>query len=319
MSHLIETINGKYSIAYVGQTPWHGLGQRLTEDASIDVWRKEAGLDWTAETADTSYTALTKDNEGIIQFVPNSEVVYRSDNLKPIGIVSNRYNLVQPDEVLDFFNKLSIAAGFQLETAGALAGGKRIWGLAKAGDTASVKNPEDKVTPYVLLATSYDGSMATIAKFTSVRVVCQNTLSYSLNSGEKALRITHSKKFNPESVRSQLGIAVDRFKLFMHEMNQLEDMEINPTLAVELTKELLEIPENAKRQHSGFNKVMQLFRGEAKGSELTQGLTGWQYVNSVTEWVDHYRGRSQDTRLNSAWFGDGDNLKTKALELVRQL
>jgi hypothetical protein len=64
---------------------------------------------------------------------------------------------------------------------------------------------------------------------------------------------------------------------------------------------------------------MQLFRGEAKGSELTQGLTGWQYVNSVTEWVDHYRGRSQDTRLNSAWFGDGDNLKTKALELVRQL
>jgi phage/plasmid-like protein (TIGR03299 family) len=318
MAHLIETINGKSSIAYVGETPWHGLGQQLTADAPIDLWRKEAGLDWTAETANVKYEVYTEDNQ-FTEYVPNSKVVYRSDTFAPLGIVSNRYNLVQPDEVLDFFNKLSIAAGFQLETAGALAGGKRIWGLAKVGESASVNNPNDKVIPYVLLATSYDGSMATIAKFTSVRVVCQNTLSYSLNSKEKALRITHSKKFNPESVRSQLGIAVDRFKLFMHEMNQLEDMEINPTLAVELTKELLEIPEDAKRQHSGFSKVMQLFRGEAKGSELTQGLTGWQYVNSVTEWVDHYRGRSQDTRLNSAWFGDGDNLKTKALELVRQL
>jgi phage/plasmid-like protein (TIGR03299 family) len=319
MAHELETINGKTSMAYVGKTPWHGLGQELTPNQPIEVWQREAGLDWTAVPAVVQYTANNNTFEGITQYVTNSRVIYRSDRLTHLGIVSDRYQIVQPSEVLAFFDKLCQAAGFQMETAGALAGGKRIWALAKVGEAESVKNPADKVFPYVLLATSYDGSMATTAKFTSVRVVCQNTLNYSMTDKAKVINIRHSSKFDEKLVRDKLGIALDQFKAFMYDMNQLEDLEVHPKTAVELTKELLNIPEDAKRVHSGYNKILQLFRGQAMGSDLTQGLTGWQYLNSVTEWVDHYRGRSQDTRLNSAWFGEGDNIKNKAKELVNQL
>jgi phage/plasmid-like protein (TIGR03299 family) len=313
MAHLIETVNGKSSIAYVGQTPWHGLGQQIKENTPIDIWKKEAGLDWEALLAPVKFQPIYKDD---FLTVPGASVVYRSDNFNPLGIVSNRYNLVQPSEILDFFEKLSVAAGFQLETAGALSGGKRIWALSKVGDPSYVKNPEDKVVPYVLLATSFDGSMATIAKFTSVRVVCQNTLSYSMTDKSHTIRIPHSSKANFDKVRLDLGIAVDEFKIFMHNMNKISNIEITQKMASEMTKEILKVPENAKRIHSGYNKIMNLFNGEAKGSFLTEEPSGWQYLNAVTEWVDHYRGKSQDTRLVSAWFGEGNNLKNLTKELL---
>jgi len=315
MAHELETINGKTSMAYVGDKPWHGLGQVLTQGQPIDVWQKEAGLDWFALPAVPSYTTISSEQ----RYVDNARILYRSDDFRPLGIVSDRYQVVQPDQVLEFFDKLSKAAGFELETAGSLSGGKRIWAMAKVGDSQKVVNEADQVFPYVLLATSFDGSMATIAKFTSVRVVCQNTLNYSMQDSARVIKINHSTKFNPEKVRQQLSIAVDDFESFMYDMRKLEDKEISPEEAFSLTRELLEIPDEAKRTHSGLNKIMSLFNGEAKGSNLTQGLTGWQYVNSVTEWVDHYRGRSQDTRLNSAWFGPGENLKVSAKELVSQL
>jgi phage/plasmid-like protein (TIGR03299 family) len=314
MSHLIETINGKSSMAYVGDKPWHGLGQVLTQGQPIGVWQKEAGLDWFALPAVPSYATMN----GEQRYVDNARVLYRSDDFRPLGIVSDRYQVVQPDQVLNFFDKLSKAAGFQLETAGSLSGGKRIWAMARVGDSQKVVNEADQVFPYVLLATSFDGSMATIAKFTSVRVVCQNTLNYSMQDSARVIRINHNTRFNPESVRKELSIAVDSFESFMYDMRKLEDKEISPSMALELTKELLGVTEDAKRQHSGLAKVMALFQGEAKGSDLTQGLTGWQYVNSVTEWVDHHRGRSQDTRVNSAWFGPGESLKIAAKNLVSQ-
>jgi phage/plasmid-like protein (TIGR03299 family) len=314
MSHLIETINGKSSMAYVGDKPWHGLGQVLTQGQPIEVWQKEAGLDWFALPAVPSYTTISSEQ----CYIDNARILYRSDDFRPLGIVSDRYQVVQPDQVLEFFDKLSKAAGFELETAGSLSGGKRIWAMARVGDSQKVVNEADQVFPYVLLATSFDGSMATIAKFTSVRVVCQNTLNYSMQDSARVIRISHSTRFNPESVRKELSIAVDSFESFMYDMRKLEDKEISPSMALDLTRELLGVTEDAKRQHSGLSKVMALFQGEAKGSDLTQGLTGWQYVNSVTEWVDHHRGRSQDTRVNSAWFGPGESLKIAAKNLVSQ-
>jgi phage/plasmid-like protein (TIGR03299 family) len=323
MAHLIDTTTGKAAIAYVGEKPWHGLGQELTQDAPISVWQKEAGLNWEALTEKvTFFTPEETAYQGVVKRIADDfNVVYRSDTKAALGVVGNRYKLVQPGEVLDFFDQLSKAAGFTLETAGALAGGKRIWAMAKVSDGKFVLNQNDKVVPYVLLATSFDGSMSTIAKFTSVRVVCQNTLSYSMEDRNKVIKIAHNTKFNAEEVRKSLGIAKNEFELFMLEMQQLAShTELSETAASVLTKELLEIPEETKRMHSGYNKIMQLFNGGAIGSNLSENQnSGWQWLNSVTEWVDHHRGRSQNTRLNSAWFGDGDKIKTTAKELVLSL
>jgi hypothetical protein len=119
MAHLIETntITGKSEIAYVAQKPWHGLGQQLTADAPIDVWRKEAGLDWEAQVSPVMFWP-----EGIAapQVVENKNVIFRNDTKTPLGVVSDRYKIHQPADVLDFFNTLVQSAGFSLEVAGAI-------------------------------------------------------------------------------------------------------------------------------------------------------------------------------------------------------
>ena len=87
MAHLIETnsLTQKNEIAFVGSVPWHGLGQQLTPDQPIEVWAKEAGLDWQAKITQVCF----KDN----QVFAGQNVIYRNDTNKPLGIVTDRYKI----------------------------------------------------------------------------------------------------------------------------------------------------------------------------------------------------------------------------------
>ena len=98
MSHDIQRINGIAEIAYAGDTPWHGLGQRLTADAPIDVWQKEAGLNWQANVAPVAYQP-TADSDFVV--MNNKFVIYRNDTHAPLGVVTDRYNIHQPDHMAD--------------------------------------------------------------------------------------------------------------------------------------------------------------------------------------------------------------------------
>ena len=119
------------SMAFTGATPWHGLGNHLTEQQPIQIWLKEAGMDWTIEQSDVLFNA---DNSALhIRPYADSKVLFRSDSLAPLSVVSNRYKVVQPHEVLNFYKDLVSAGGFELETAGVLKGGRKLWALAKTG------------------------------------------------------------------------------------------------------------------------------------------------------------------------------------------
>ncbi len=178
MAHELDYTTGRAGMAYVGATPWHGLGQKLTAGQSIDVWRVEAGLDYSVKRAPVTYEV----GEDLSMEMPGRDVLYRSDTGGALSVVSKDYRVVQPGEVLEFFEELANIGGFDLETAGSLSDGKRIWALAKVNDGAPVIG-HDVVRPYVLLATSYDGTMATTAKMTAIRVVCNNTLTMSAGVG----------------------------------------------------------------------------------------------------------------------------------------
>ncbi len=163
MSHLVETM------AYVGQTPWHGLGNCLPAGQPVEVWQREAGLDWSIQEAEVLFN--TAADAIHIRSHSDAKVLYRSDTLAPLSVVSSRYQVVQPQEVLHFYNDLVHAGGFELETAGVLKGGRKLWALARTGQGTQVKG-QDQVNAYLLLATSCDGTLCTTAQFTSVRVVC---------------------------------------------------------------------------------------------------------------------------------------------------
>lgn len=326
MAHLIDTSNNRNNIAFTGETPWHGLGQALTPGLSVLEWQREAGLDFAVERATVEYQR----NHIQHQFKARN-MLYRSDTGAPLSVVGEKYKIVQPGQIMDFFAKLAIAGGFTLETAGSLSGGQRIWALAKLGEGADIIG-HDTVLPYLLLATSFDGTLSTVAKFTTVRVVCQNTLSIAAPANERlkkgpvvnSVRVTHSDTFKPDAIRASLGIATSAWEKFQIDARLLAHRELKAGDIEALTYSLLEPTIQSRpdqpapdiRKSRGYTRVLDLFGGAARGAELTEGPTAWAWLNAVTQWVDHERGRTPDTRINSAWFGAGDTLKTRALELA---
>lgn len=329
MAHLIENnaITGKAEIAYVGAKPWHGLGQDLSPNAPIEVWRKEAGLDWDAEVT----PVLFKPNDALDSMVAvtGRKVIYRNDTNKPLGVVTDRYRIHQPGEILDFFNTLVSSAGFTLETAGCISGGKRIWALANVNKEACVL-ADDAVRGYLLLSTSFDGSTATMGQFTSVRVVCNNTLSMAdRESAPSRVSITHGARFDAIMMRDRLGLVVGGFEGMMDNYRKLARAGVNSNFVksflTELfppTEQLVKVPGMVQKQtlladSRSYRKVLELFDGKGMGADLP-GASGtkWGLLNAVTQFVDHERGHNTDTRMTNAWFGDGNRLKSQAEALL---
>jgi len=315
MAHMIDTTTGRAAIAYAGETPWHNLGQQLTPGASIETWTREAGLAYTVLESPVLYKTEAASAPEVFK---GRKVLHRSDTGGALAVVSDGYHVVQPAEVMGFFEKLVEIGGFQLETAGVLSHGKRVWGLARVNDGAEIIGG-DVVRPYVLLGTSYDGTMATVAKFTSVRVVCHNTITAALGSGE-SVRVLHSERFDADRVRQDLGIVADAWDRFLIQSRQLAGEPLSATDADMFVRSLLEpykspgVPVSESR---AYRRILELFNGKAIGSDIP-GVVGtrWGMLNAVTELVDHERGRSDNTRIESAWFGTGAALKNRALELL---
>jgi phage/plasmid-like protein (TIGR03299 family) len=337
MAHMIDMTTGKAAMAYVGEAPWHKLGQALTAGASIDDWRREAGLDYTVERAPVEFRRPGAD---ATVAMADRDVLYRSDTGTPLSVVSKAYNVVQPGEVLEFFGKLAEVGGFALETAGALSDGKRVWGLAKVNDGAPVVGT-DQVRPYLLLATSYDGTMATTAKFTAIRVVCNNTLTMAAGSAYgsqserdttegnivQCVRVNHSARFDAGAVRRQLGIVINAWDRWIVEAKAMADVYVGEATADRVFFDLLSSVQNAPkdrplpdvRKGKAYQRLMGLFDGGQIGADLCGTGNAWALLNSVTQLVDHERGNSDDTRMTSAWFGAGEGLKLKAWDAVRDL
>jgi len=316
MAHMIDTTTGTAAMAYAGQTPWHGLGQALTAGADIPTWTREAGLAYSVLESPVLFrTEAASEPEAF----KGRKVLHRSDTGAPLAVVSDGYNVVQPADVMGFFDSLVKLGGFQLETAGALSYGRRVWALASVGAGADVVDG-DTVKPYLLLGTSYDGTMATVAKFTTVRVVCNNTITAALGDNTAAVRVLHSERFDADKVRLELGIVANHWERFLIESRKLAGVTMGADEADAFVSELLKPYHTGRIEISdsrAYKRIMQLFNGAAIGSELGGVIgTRWGMLNSVSELVDHERGRSNNTRLESAWFGTGAAIKNRALELL---
>jgi len=315
MAHLVE------SMAYRGAAPWHGLGHLLSERQPIEVWAQQAGMDWSILSAPVRYMTEAGGTSGSIQTYPDQKVLFRSDTLEPLSVVSQRYQVVQPREVLEFYRDLTEVSGFELETAGVLRGGRKVWALARTGQSMELAG-KDVTKGYVLLATACDGTLATTAQFTSIRVVCNNTLSIALGNSAGAVKVPHSTRFDAESVKKQLGISVSGWSDFGDRMKALSERKVKPA---EVERYLWQIFTDSSKPKISNERAMRrtqaLFEGQGRGADLVSSKgTAFGLLNAVTGFVDHERrARSDDHRLDSAWFGQGAALKQKALDRVLQM
>jgi len=328
MAHEVQTM------AYVGETPWHGLGNALTPNQPIEVWAEQAGMNWRIESSDVSYYAQHAAGGQLIMPFSDNKVLYRSDTLEPLSVVSQRYQEVQPSEILEFYRDLTEQADFELETAGVLKGGRKFWALAKTGQSTALKG-KDVSNGYILLATACDGTLATTAQFTSIRVVCNNTLAISLaDKSGSVVKVPHSTVFDAAKVKNQLGISINQWNEHMYQMKQLTERRVTQAEATnylnrlfnDVDDTLIMFPTNKKTQKAvpnakAMNQILSKFNGQGRGSDLDSARdTAYGLLCAVTEFVDHEkRAMSRDHRLDSAWFGTGANLKQKGLEEAMRL
>ncbi|MFP6557804.1 DUF932 domain-containing protein [Paraburkholderia sp. B3] len=320
--HLVQ------SMAYVGDTPWHGLGNPLAPRQPLEVWARQAGMDWRIEEAEVRFVSGNAGSSlGSIHAFPEQKVLYRSDTKAPLSVVSSRYQVVQPADILEFYRDLTEAGGFELETAGVLKEGRKLWALAKTGQSATLRG-RDRVNGYLLLATACDGTLATTAQFTSVRVVCNNTLAIALGDSTSAVKVPHRSQFDAQAVKRQLGIAISSWDGFMARMKALSERRVSDETAEAYFRRVLtynagstsDRPVSATND-SAVKAVQTLFGGQGKGADLASAAgTAWGLLNSITEFVDHQRrARSEDHRRDAAWFGAGATIKQKAWDEAMKL
>ncbi|QRM19305.1 DUF932 domain-containing protein [Dechloromonas sp. TW-R-39-2] len=315
MAHLVQ------QMAYVGEEPWHGLGNRLPSKQPLEVWQQEAGMNWQINESPVRFMSDSIGSLGSIHSFPEQKVLYRSDTKEALSVVSQRYQVIQPREVLEFYRDLTEISGYQLETAGVLKGGKKFWALARTGQSTTLKG-NDQVNGYLLLATSCDGTLATTATPTTIRVVCNNTLTIAVNGATQAIKVPHSTRFDAQLVKQQLGIAVSQWDGFMYRMKTLAERKVKSHEAMNYFLRVLcdaqPVPGDLSvlSNERALKKVHSLYDGQGRGAELEAAKgTAWGLLNAVTEYVDHERrARSTEYRMDSAWFGQGAVIKQRALD-----
>ena len=311
MAHLIDMSNDRANMAYIGKTPWHSLGDSMEEGASIDKWRKGAGMNWNAKKADILFQP-----QGTMQQFKGQNVLYRDDTQAPLGLVADRYKVVQPAQIIEFFRAITEEHGYTMETAGCLDGGRKLWALAKG--TEVVDLGKDKVKQYFLLGTSYDRSLATFAMHTSVRVVCNNTLQAALGT-EGRITIRHTAEFDQGKLMVEAGFIDATWQEFAANLENLASKKATDKRAELIFRELLDAPkeETSTRKENQVSNLMNLFKGAGMGAQLKSAKgTQWGVVNAVTQWVDHERGNNDNNRFREGQLGSGAKLKAQAFELA---
>ena len=204
MAHNIEMVNGKAQMAYAGETPWHGLGTVVPPDLTPDQMLEAAGLNWEVEKV-PAYAQV----DGKQVNIGWSALVRKADS-KILDTVSGDWEPVQNSEAFEFFNDFIAEGNMEMHTAGSLAGGQIVWALAKVKDGFDLFGG-DTVESYLHFTNFHKYGFSTDVRFTPIRVVCNNTLTLSLNTKvERMVKVSHRNKFSGDDAKLMLGVAADK-------------------------------------------------------------------------------------------------------------
>ena len=305
------------TMAYTNEVPWHGLGVRLKEAATPAAMLKHAGLDWRVDRAPLFAGPHRNPVEGFA-------ALQRSSDGKVLDIVGSRYKPVQNEDVFSFFKEFTEAGKATMETAGSLRGGRYIWALANLSASFTLTGG-DRVNGYLLVASPHMQGKTLIIKFTTVRVVCQNTLTLALGSGGSTWRMNHTRSFDSVTqaeAKEALGIAREQMSEFETTAKTLKKMKLDRKKVIEVLAmtfqpgvELKDVFKNEELLNRKMGVILDAYQ-EAPGADVG---TGWGVLNAVTYYADHLASRTPDKRLTNAWLGKTAGQKERVLESLLEL
>lgn len=301
MAHLVETM------AYAGEVPWHGLGVKVIDDLTPAQMLEKAGLDWTVEKIPTYV-----DYNG--QKIPTEDsALVRSSDGKILSVVSGEWNPVQNHEAFDFFHDFVMEGNMKMHTAGSLREGKNVWALAKVNESFEILGG-DKVDSYLLFSNPHEYGRSIDIRFTPIRVVCNNTLTLALGtSSDLMVRINHRNRFDPELVKRTLGVAHNKMSTYKEAAEFLSSKRYTEDTLNNYLRELF--PSLSKENKEVMSRPAETILSVVDtqpGADFAPG-SWWNAFNAVTYTTDHVLGHTNESRMQSSWYGQNRQRKVTAL------
>ncbi len=279
---------------YVKEKPWHGLGERVEEALNSKDALRIAQLDWTVDQKKVTVDGLV---------VPQYKANVRSSDGKVLGIVSDRYKIVQNVDAFEFTDAIigNDDVEVKYETAGALANGKKVWMLAKMPSTTILG---DEVEPYMVFTNTHDGSGAIKVAMTPIRVVCQNTLTLALNGASRTWTTKHMG--NMESKMHEAQVTLGLAKEYMEEFESMAEILQQKYISDDALAQFMEIAfpipfgknvtdrraNNAEYMRGSF---LDLYRSVEDVAKFRR--SGWELYNLVSDFTSHMTPLRNTTSL----------------------
>lgn len=315
MAHEITATD---KMVYYGQKPWHGLGIEMpglmTAKEAFD-----AAFGWRVEQKEL----YIKHGENFVPVTGSWRANVRSDNLETVGIVTDAYQVLQPEKAFEFFDEVTMDPnGPKYVTAGSLKGGRKMWLLAKMPDFIRITE-KDRYEDYLLLSNSFDGSTAVEILWTPVRVVCNNTLTVALNqAGSRKFKMRHFPSIaKAKSARDFLGIVEEKRLELSKFAEDLLNVPCGEDKALEFYGELFPnaplIKAPGQKAVGPVQRIMDLWENPHDFEEMRG--TAYFALNQLTDFIDHDRFQNAETRMESLLYGSKAELKEKAVSVAERI
>lgn len=309
MAHQVETM------AYAGEVPWHGLGVPVSNDLTPFQMQEKAGLDWKVREVETfaefDGRKISTGQKALIRETDGRVLTNVGENWKP----------VQNETAFEFFSEFVMAGDMEMHTAGSLRDGQMVWALAKVKESFELFGG-DTVDSYLLFSNPHQYGKSIDIRFTPIRVVCNNTLSLSLDmKSNNSVKLGHRVDFDPTQVKESLGIATEKLNTYKEMAAFLGSKRFTQDSYIEYLNTVY--PRTADKRVQGKGLSVETLSRNARlaydaleqqpGANFAEG-SWWQAFNSVTFITDHVQGRNEDNRLYSSWFGGNQVRKRDALK-----
>jgi phage/plasmid-like protein (TIGR03299 family) len=314
-------------MAYYGEVPWHGLGKEVPKGVTAEEMIQAAGLDWEVELRPArGAREINKKGEFSRYEVVRLPRPRTKENEVLLGVVSRRYQPLQNVEAFGFFDTIVGEGTAYFETAGALGEGERIWVMAKMPEAMKIVSG-DECFKYLLLSNTHSGEGSVIVKFTTVRVVCQNTLMLAMKDGQKAYRVRHSKQmqFKLRELAEFLSIIQKVFLSAEEQFRQLAKIAMIEDRLEQYLEAVFPRSESQKKKGEEppkWDYVREIFETQEDLQLPHVRGTLWGAYNAITRFEDYKQPQQEeqpDQRLQRIWFGGGADIKLKALVKATEL
>ncbi|MDE5938454.1 MAG: DUF932 domain-containing protein [Lachnospiraceae bacterium] len=300
------------SMFYVRETPWHGLGTKVMEAPSSADALRLAGLDWKV-VQESVYTA---NGERVPGFYAN----IRDKDRRTLGVVSDRYKVVQNEEAFAFTDAL-LGEGVRYETAGSLQNGRKVWILARLPHSYIISG--EQVDPYLVFSNTHDGTGSIRAAVTPVRVVCCNTLNLALDTAKRSWACVHTGDIRGKitDARETLSLAGAYMEALGKKFDELQKKRLTDSQIKDLIEVLLPLEEEDSKKARNVMRNREDLRARYYDAPDLKGVgkNAYRFINAVSDFATHAKPIRRTANYQENLFArtiEGHPMIDKAYQMV---